>query len=91
MKKLWGYVVAAFGLVLSLFFYERTKRKSAEALNDNLDVKEKILNKQSDINKNEASLDSEAQKREDLKNNLKDSENEKSDLPGLVDFFNKRK
>lgn len=91
MKKLWGYIVGAFSLIAGLFFYERAKRRAAESLNDNLDTKEKVLDKQKKVMENEISLEKEEQLREEELTKLEEKKNEDLSVSNLVDFFNKRK
>jgi len=91
MKKVWGYVVAAFSLILGLFFMERSKRRSAEALNDNADTLEKVRKKESEVMKNNAQLLAEEQLRNNEREALESKKNEDLSASNLVDFFNKRK
>lgn len=91
MKKLWGYIVAAFSIVLGLLFYERSRRKSAEALNDNVETKEQVFEKEGKIMKNNASLNAEEELRNKEKESLENKKNEDLSTSNLVDFFNKRK
>lgn len=91
MKKLWGYIVAAFSLVLGLLFYERSRRKSAEALNDNAETKEKVMEKQGKVLENNAALNAEEELRNKEKESLEGKKNEDLSTSNLVDFFNKRK
>jgi ABC-type phosphate transport system auxiliary subunit len=90
MKKLWGYIVGAFGILLGMLFYERTKRKSAEALNDNLETKEAVLKKQAEIEKNNAGLSQEELNRKKILEDQK-GKNEDLSISNIVDFFNRRK
>lgn len=84
MKKLWGYVIAAFTLLAGLFLWERNKRQDSEAKLENADTK-----------KDDAVL---AQHQSDLQKELKDSqaasEAEKAKAvtdQELLDFLNKDK
>lgn len=91
MKKFWGYIVAAFSLILGMLFYERSRRKSAEALNDNAETLEKVLEKEESIMKNNASLEVEEEFRKKEEQSLENKKNEDLSTSNLVDFFNKRK
>jgi len=91
MKKLWGYIVGAFTLIIGLFFMERSRRKSAEALNDNIETKEKVMEKEKKVMENNASLKSEEELRSKEKESLESKKNEDLSTSNLVDFFNKRK
>lgn len=91
MKKIWGYIVGAFTLIIGLFFMERSKRRSAEALNDNAEMKEKVQEKQGKVLENNAELKAEENLRAKEKESLESKKNEDLSTSNLVDFFNKRK
>lgn len=78
-----GIIVALGGA----FFYVNTKRKSAEALNENLETKEKILDSNKIVAEKQAQLDAEAIKRKELEDKLKE-DIKNVDLDALKDFFN---
>jgi hypothetical protein len=68
MKKLWGWVVAAFTIVLGLFFMERSRRKEAEGQLSNAEYKQEdaVLNEKQ--NQTEASIAEQQKKIEEMKN-----------------------
>lgn len=89
IKKYFGIIV---GLVLAAltgaFLYERSRRKSAEAIADNQDVIDKLNKGDKVITKNEGLLESEEVKRNEI---AKDADDRKSDTSeSLVDFLKKR-
>jgi hypothetical protein len=90
MKKIWGYIVGAFALVFGMFFYERTKRKSAEALNDANNARKEVDKKQAEILKNNALLGIEEIDRNKQKELLDKKINEKLTDSDLNDFFKRR-
>ena len=91
MKKVWGYIVGAFAFLLGLFLYERTKRKSAEALNDANDALKDVSVKEAEILKNNALLGVEEVDRKKQKELLDKQTNEKLTDNDLNDFFKRRK
>jgi hypothetical protein len=91
MKKLWGYIAGAFALILSLFFLERTKRKSAEALNDNNEALKKVNDLDAKVKANNELLKVEEVNRKQQVEALEKAKNEELSAKNLVDFFNRRK
>lgn len=53
MENLTQYIVPVIIVLTGILFYERSRRKNAEALNDNLETKEKIL----DLEKQKVPID----------------------------------
>ena len=80
---------AVLGGLAVLFFLK--KNKSAEAQNENLETKEKLLELEKDVIKNDASLSAEEIKRNELKKEMVEKTNETLSPQDLVDFFNNRK
>lgn len=80
---------AILGGLAVLFFFK--KNKSAEAQNENLETKEKLLELEKDVVKNDAALSAEEAKRDDLKKEMLEKTNEAISPQDLVDFFNNRK
>jgi len=70
-------------------WYEFRKRKSAEALNDNIETKEKIDEAQKDIIKNEALIEASKQKQDEIQKKLDEEKNKDVSKDDLLDFFNK--
>jgi Flp pilus assembly protein TadB len=85
------YLLAAIGLLLGGFFFQRSKRKSAEALLENQESKEQVQAIEAEKHKTDASLQLEEERREDIKEN---AENEKAKPvidSDLLDFLNGKK
>lgn len=81
------YVIGVIALLIGGLFYERTKRKTSEAILENLDSKKKDAKLESEVIKDQARLEVESEKREEIKNEpIKDVS-----VNDLVDFFNKPK
>lgn len=79
------------GLLGVGFVYERGKRRSAEALNDNLETKEKLLEKDKKISENDASIKLEEERQKQIKKQIEEDRNEsKTNLDDIIDFFRKR-
>lgn len=79
------------GLV-GLFAFERSKRQSAEALLENQETKEKILDKDKEIANNNANLNVEASKQDELKKNIEEGKKDENSSPeDLANFFNRNK
>lgn len=85
-KLIVGFVLA---LVTGAFLYERSRRKSAEAIADNKEVLDKLNEGDAEKAKNDGQLASEEEKREDIKRETEDRKSDDSDDP--TDFFNRRK
>lgn len=88
----WDKVKAAFAalflLVTGAFFYERSRRKSAEAINDNKEVLDEIAKGDAKKAVNDEKLKAEEEKREELR---KDGDAAKSDdSSDVADFLKKR-
>ena len=77
------YLLGLVGVLLGALYLTNTKKKSAEALLQNQATKEKTLEQDRDIAKNNGLLDAEEQKRKEL-------ENVKKDPTDPADFFNRR-
>lgn len=85
--KFIGAIGAAFAALLAWLFYERSKRKSAEGLLENQETKEKLIEKDKQINVHEANLEVEESKREELKKQMREIETNES-IEELEKFFN---
>lgn len=78
-----SYLIAAFGALLGYSIYQTVRARGAEALNQNLDTKEKLLENDKNIAQNNGQLASEEEKRNEEKQPIKPVDND-----GLTDFFN---
>ena len=85
------YIVGIILALLGGLIFERTKRKSAESLLENVETKEKNLELDKDISKNRGLIEAEDEKRNQLKAEMKDKLNETVDSKDITNFFNDRK
>lgn len=83
------YLYAVLAGLAVLFFLK--KNKAAEAQAKNLETKEKVNEVQKEVVKNEALIDAEAIKREELKTEMERKTRETLTEQDIVDFFNRRK
>ncbi len=94
MDKLKQNLKLIFGLVLAImtgaFFYERSRRKSAEAIADNKELLDTINQLDSKKAANDGQLQSEEAKREEIKKGVEDAKRS-SGSDSDADFFNGRK
>lgn len=74
--------------MLGLLFFERGKRKSAEALNDNNEALKEVAKNAGEIEKNNGLLAAEEEKRKEIEKGTKD---DKENTDGNANFFNGRK
>lgn len=81
------YLVGLIAILAGLFVYEKGKRKAAESLNTNIEVKEKVQNEQAKIDKVDAQLELEETNRSNLREKLNKNLNEKLNET-LAKFFN---
>ena len=86
MIYLIGIIVALIGYAL----FQRSKRRSAEALNTNLETKEQVLDIQKDVEKNNAEIEAEKQKQADLQKKADEEKAKDVSKEDLVDFFNNK-
>lgn len=93
MEKLKENLGLVFGFILAIvtgaFFYERSRRQSAEAIADNQETIDKINDGDKKIIKNEAINQAEEEKRADIKEEIKKQQEDDSET--VADFLNKRK
>jgi len=92
MEKLKQYFGIVIGLVIAVltgaFLYERSRRKSAEAIADNKEMLDEINKGDQKLAKNEGQLESEEEKRNEI---AKQANDRKSDVDeSLSDFLKKR-
>lgn len=86
--KLESIFVIGLFIVSGAFLYERSRRKSAEAIADNKEDLDKIneLNKQ--ISSNDGKLEAEEQKRNEIKKEAEDAKSDDSTDP--TEFLKRR-
>lgn len=85
------YIIGIILALLGGLAYQTTKRKSAEGLLENVETKEKNLKLDKDIAKNEGLAEAEKEKRDSLKEEMKEKLNESVTPGDITDFFNGRK
>lgn len=85
MEVLIAIIVMLFGGLV----YTNQKRKSAEALNENLETKEQILEKEKLVNRFRAEAGMEEVKREHLKDWMEKETGRELGMDELEGFFNK--
>lgn len=83
-------IIAGIVALLGLLFFSNSRRKSAEALLENAKSKEEVNSIESDKQKNNASLQLEEERREDIKKNAEEKSNNPSDSV-VLDFLNGKK
>ncbi len=81
-------LLLVIGGLVGMVFYNKTKRESAEALNDNAATKEQLNELDRQKAKNDGLLDVEAQTRATIEASMKE---EAEASKNLLDFFNKDK
>ena len=93
MDKLKENLKLIFGLVLAImtgaYFYEKSRRKSAEAIADNKELLDTINQLDKKKAANDGQLESEEKKREDIKKDVEDAKRNDTNVSDS-DFFNGR-
>lgn len=85
LQLVFGFVLL---VVSGAFFYERQKRKEADAIADNKEVLDKVNDINRQVEANKGKLESEESKRADIKKEADNAKRDDSDDPS--DFLNKR-
>jgi hypothetical protein len=85
------YLLGAIVFLLGGFLFQRSKRKSAEALLENQESRQEVHNLEAQKDTNDASLQLEEQRREDIKKNAEHEENRPVLDSELLDFLNRKK
>lgn len=83
--------ILAIGALILAFLFERSKAQTAEALNENVKTKEKLLKIDEEIAVNNAGLKEEEIKRGQLREDIKKEQDKEVTSDDVVDFFNSRK
>lgn len=83
-------LLGVIGALIGAFLFQRSKAQTAEALNQNIKVKEDLLKADTKIANNNAALNQEEINRNQLKEDIKKEKDEKVSSGDLLDFFNKR-
>ena len=84
------YILSIGGLLIGALFFQWQKRKSAEAVLDNVETNKKVDQEEAKVIKNEALAQAEEEKRLDIKNQGEEKKNEKDNLDDLERFFNSK-
>ncbi len=84
IQYLIGLIVVLFGGLV----YNRTKKQSAEALLENQETKEKLLNVDKSALVDKANLEAEKQKTEELKADHDKVGPNEENIKDILDFFN---
>lgn len=81
-------LLGLIGVLAGWLFFERNRRKSAEALNTNLETKEELVKKDQVIATNNGALATEEAKREDIAKNMEEGKKNDS-IADVLDFLNR--
>lgn len=85
VKKILGFLLV---ILTGAFLFERSRRKSAEAIADNKEMLDKLNEGNKEIAKNNGQLEAEEEKRNEIR---KEADDRKSDdSSDVADFFRKR-
>lgn len=82
------YLIGIIAVLSGLFLFERSKRRSAEAINTNLETKEKVNDIQKDVDINNAEIEVEKQKQADAQKKADEEKAKNVSKDDLLDFFN---
>jgi hypothetical protein len=80
------YLIGLVAILLGGLLFERSRRKSAEGVLENLDTKKELLKQETQAAKNQGLLEAEEEKRKEIKSN-----EDKKSLDDIARFLNDRK
>lgn len=80
------YLIGLVAILLGGLLFERSRRKSAEGVLENLDTKKELLKQETLTAKNQGLLEAEEEKRKEIKSN-----EDKKSLDDVARFLNDRK
>jgi hypothetical protein len=80
------YLIGLVAILLGGLLFERSRRKSAEGVLENLDTKKELLKQETLTAKNQGLLEAEEEKRKEIKSN-----EDKKSLDDIARFLNDRK
>ena len=89
MDNVKKFLAALLFIITGAFIFERSRRKSAEAIADNKEMLDKINEGDKQKAANDGQLQSEELKREELRKEAQD-EKDSNDNDDAADFFRKR-
>lgn len=84
-----SYILGLIGVLLAALGYNFVKRRSAEALNANIEVGKKLNEVDKSVAKNEGLLQSEEERREAIKRQMDASSKEFKTIKDLEDFLSR--
>ena len=87
--ELWQIIAGMFLALLSLLGYNTVKRRSAEALLENLDTNKKLNEKDQEIVKDRGLSQVEEERRKEIQKEIDEAKDKKDSLDDINDFFNK--
>ena len=85
------YILALLAALVGGLFYYRTKAKSAEALNENLDAKKQVLDLSKDIAEKTGLLKAEEGKRTEIEEANEKLKEKGVSISELENFFNRNR
>lgn len=85
------YLIGLGIAALSTIIYLYVKKNSAEALNQNIDTKEKLNELGKDLSKNDGLLDAEEERRRLIEEEKNAKLNQGATVTDLINFFSNRK
>lgn len=89
LKGYWqAFLAVALAVMSAAFLYERSKRKTADAIADNKEDLDKINELEKQISSNDGKLDSEEAKREEIRKETEDAK--RDDSGDAADFLRRR-
>lgn len=83
-----NYLIGIIVALLGGFLYQRNKAAIAEAINKNVDEKEKLNTIDRKIAENSGIISAEEQKQTELKEEIQNADNTKVDLATVVNLIN---
>lgn len=83
-----SYLIGLIVLLGGAYLFQRSKLKSAEALNDNNEALKEVQKINGEVEKNKGLLGAEEEKRKEI---AKETEDEKTNTNADAGFFNSRK
>ena len=85
------YLLGLIGILGGWLFLERGKRKTAEAINENVEVKEKVQKLEGERLENSATIKAEEERRKEINDKATEEKSKPVGDTDIVDFFNRLK
>lgn len=85
------YILGLIAVLAGGLIYYRTKAKSAEALNENLDTKKEVIELSKDIAEKTGLLKAEEEKRKDIEESSDKAKEKGVSISELENFFNRNR